>query len=175
MKLLCGLFLVLALIVISVPSYLAALQQSAPAAQKENAPKKAADEPAKKRNTMRQPGFLFLELDCHELSSHIDFFKAVAGFEVNQKDGNFVTLHSERGEILLNGVGGKAKEKPDRYQGPRVEIGIVVGDLDKAFAEAKKQTGWKIAAAIAKQSWGVRDFRVYSPEGYYIRVTEGPK
>jgi predicted enzyme related to lactoylglutathione lyase len=149
---------------------LTAAEQATPAQEKS----KEADIPSKKSERLRRPGFLFLELDCYDLTSHIDFFKTVTGFEVNQKVGNFVTLHSEVGEILLNGVGGKAKDKPDRYQGPRVEIGMVVGDLDKAFAEAKKHKGWTIAAGIVKQSWGVRDFRVYSPEGYYLRITEGP-
>lgn len=133
------------------------------------------DDPTKKNDGLRQPGFLFLELDCRDLASHIDFFKTVAGFDLNRKDGNFVILRSERGEILLNGVGGKAGEKPVRYQGPRVEIGIVVSDLDAAFAAAGKHEGWRIEGAIARQPWGVRDFRVYSPEGYYLRITEGPK
>ena len=91
------------------------------------------------------------------------------------RDGNFVILRSERGEILLNAKGGKPSEKPARYQGPRVEIGLVVGDLDKAFAAAKQRTGWTIEGRIARQPWGVRDFRVFSPEGYYLRITEGPK
>jgi hypothetical protein len=60
-------------------------------------------------------------------------------------------------------------------QGPRVEIGIVVEDLDKAFAAAQKHPAWTIADRIARQSWGVRDFRVWSPERYYLRITEGPR
>jgi predicted enzyme related to lactoylglutathione lyase len=136
---------------------------------------KEVDDPTKKNDRLRQPGFLFLEIDCHDLTSHIDFFKTVAGYELNRKDGNFVILRSERGEILLNGVKAPLKDKPARYQGPRVEIGIVVGDLDKSFAQTKTHKGWTIAANIVRQSWGVRDFRVYSPEGYYFRITEGPK
>jgi predicted enzyme related to lactoylglutathione lyase len=137
-------------------------------------PKPEVDDATKENDRLRRPGFLFLELDCHDLASHIAFFKAVTGYEVNRKDGNFVILRSERGEILLNGGGGAGK-KPARYQGPRVEIGLVVADLDKAFAEAKKLTDWSIAAGIVRQPWRARDFRVYSPEGYYLRITEGPK
>jgi len=65
-------------------------------------------------------------------------------------------------------------QAPTKVQGPRVEIGIVVDDLDKAFAAAQKHEGWTIASGIQKQPWGVRDFRVYSPERYYLRFTEGP-
>jgi len=52
--------------------------------------------------------------------------------------------------------------------------GTAVADLDESFEAAKKHAGWKIAASIARQSWGVRDFRVYSPEGCYLRFAEGP-
>lgn len=132
------------------------------------------NDPTKKGDRMRRPGFLFLELDCHDLASHVQFFEQVAGFELNRKDGNFLILRSPSGEILLNGVGGKAPENPPRYQGPRVEIGIVVANLDKAFEQAKLQKGWTIQSGIARQPWNARDFRVYSPERYYLRITEGP-
>jgi predicted enzyme related to lactoylglutathione lyase len=167
----CALVTLLALAAITHCGDLAA-RQSPPSSKGEDKPR-AADDGAKKSKQLRQPGFLFLELDCRDLADHISFFKDVAGFEVERKTGNFVVLLSARGEILLNGVGGEGK--PVRYQGPRVEIGIVVEDLDKAFEQAKNHKGWSIAAGIARQSWGVRDFRVYSPEGYYLRITEGPK
>jgi len=146
-----------------------------PPAKKNAAAREVVDDPTKKGDRLRQPGFLFLELDCHDVASHIQFFEQVAGFELNRKDGNFVILRSPSGEVLLNGVGGKAPENPLRYQGSRVEIGIVVADLDKAFEQAKQQKGWTIQSGIARQPWNARDFRVYSPERYYMRITEGPK
>jgi hypothetical protein len=133
-----------------------------------------------KGDRLRRPGFLFLELDCYDLAGAIDFFREVAGFEINRNDGAFVILRSERGELLLNrrgaapkdGVPGAPLNPP--VQGPRVEIGIVVEDLDKAFAAAQTHPGWTIADRIAHQPWGVRDFRVWSPERYYLRITERP-
>jgi hypothetical protein len=152
-----------------------ATTQQPPAGRDKDKTKKV-DSPMQKNDRLRQPGFLFLELDCYDLASHIEFFKTTCGFELNRKDGNFVILRSERGEILLNGVKAPPKDKQaPRIGGLRVEIGIVVADIDKSFAEAKKHPTWKIAAGVQRQSWGVRDYRVYSPEGYYIRITEGPK
>jgi hypothetical protein len=57
-----------------------------------------------------------------------------------------------------------------------VEIGLVVGDLDKAYAAAVvcNDKGWSISLGIGRRPWGVRDFRVLAPDGYYVRVTEGP-
>jgi hypothetical protein len=159
----------LALAGISLPGDLAGLQPP-PAKQSEDKAM-TLDDPTRKGDRLRRQGFLFVELDCRDLEDYLAFFKDVAGFEVNRRQGNFVILRSARSEILLNRVGGK----PVRYQGPRVEIGIVVDDLDKAFDQAKKRQAWTIAAGVARQPWGVRDFRVFSPEGYYLRITEGPK
>lgn len=131
------------------------------------------DDPTGKGDRLRRPGFLFIELNCRKLADHIAFFDAVAGFKINRQEGNFAILRSARGEILLNEVGGEGK--PVRYQGPRVEIGIVVDDVDVAITQAKRHESWEIAAPVARQPWGVRDFRVFSPEGYYLRITEGPK
>jgi hypothetical protein len=46
--------------------------------------------------------------------------------------------------------------------------------LDKTYAAAVKQKGWPISTGIVRRPWGVRDFRVLSPDGYYLRFTEGP-
>ncbi len=52
-----------------------------------------------------------------------------------------------------------------------VEVGLVVGDLDRAHAAAVK-SNWRVTGSIQKRPWGVRDFRVLSPDGYYLRFTE---
>jgi lactoylglutathione lyase len=138
------------------------------------------DSPTAPGDRLRQPGFLFLELDCRDVAGAIAFFRDVAGFEINRNDGNFVILRSKRGELLLNQLSSPPRPNPAgtpppaKVQGPRVEIGIVVEDLDKSFAAAQKHEGWAIAGGIQKQPWGVRDFRVYSPERYYLRFTEAP-
>jgi hypothetical protein len=57
-------------------------------------------------------------------------------------------------------------------RGYSVEVGLVVADLDQTFAAAGKFKDWKISSGIAKRPWGVRDLRVLSPDGYYLRFTE---
>jgi lactoylglutathione lyase len=135
-------------------------------------PKKeaAADESAvRKENRLRKPGFLFLELTVSDFAANIKFFEDVAGYKVVRKEENFAILQTEFGELLLNGTN-RVREKPAaRIAG--LEIGLVVGDLDQTFAAAK-EFDWRITSGIAKQPWGVRDFRVLSPDGYYLRFTE---
>jgi len=130
------------------------------------------DDPVEKPVTLRHPGFLFLELNVHDLPAHIDFFRQTAGFDVVQQHGNFVVMQSRLGELLLNGIDGKRDKLAPRL--PGVEIGIVVTDVDQAHAAAKA-SNWRITSEIVKQPWGVRDFRVLSPDGYYLRFTEGPE
>lgn len=164
---------------ISAATICSAQTESKPAAQ--NGASLEIDSPTAKGDRLRQAGFLFLELDCNDLAGAIAFFRDVAGFEINRNDGNFVILRSKRGELLLNQRSAAPKPTTSgapaipKVQGPRMEIGIVVDDLDKAFAAAQKHPDWVIADRIQHQSWGVRDFRVFSPEHYYFRITEGPR
>ena len=62
-----------------------------------------------------------------------------------------------------------------KFGGLGIEIGIVVADLDKAYAAALKfkDKGWPISTGIVRRPWGARDFRVLAPDGYYLRFTEG--
>lgn len=127
---------------------------------------------------MRQPGFIFVELFTQDLSGYTDFFQTVTEFKLNRKEETFVQLRSERSEILLNSTKDFSTGHPFRGKVPNrgevvvVEIGILVGDLDKAYAAVRKFKEWKIVAGITRQPWGPRDFRVLSPDGYYLRFTE---
>jgi uncharacterized glyoxalase superfamily protein PhnB len=55
-----------------------------------------------------------------------------------------------------------------------VEIVLEVDEVEGFFKRAKDQihnVGGQIQD-IANQPWGLRDFRVIDPDGYYVRVTE---
>jgi lactoylglutathione lyase len=128
----------------------------------------------RRHDRLRQPGFVFVELFTQDLPGYIDFFQTVAGFKLIRNEGTFVQLQSEHSEILLNSTKDHPflKEILDHRRALALELGIVVTDLDKAHAAARKFQGWKIVAGIVRQPWGPRDFRVLSPDGYYLRLTE---
>lgn len=100
---------------------------------------------------------------------------------MTRKQGRYAEMHSELAELLLLDPNELPRGHPfhgkltGTGQGLGVEIGLVVADLDKAFAAARKHEGWRISSGIALRPWGVRDFRVLSPDGYYLRFTEPPK
>lgn len=137
-----------------------------------------SEDPAKKvsATSLRQPGFLFLELTVENVADHVAFFGAVADYKPLEQDGKWAWLQSTRGDLMFNGTGGV----PGRGQpaGKRrvggVEIGIVVADLDKCLAAVTKfaDKGFRLAEGIARRPWGPRDFRVFTPDGYYLRFTE---
>lgn len=133
-------------------------------------PPAAKKKPAERaENDIRKPGFLFLELTVSDFEGNIKFLEDVAGYHVVRKEKNFVILQTELGEILLNGTGAISDNLANRV--PGLEVGLVVADIKATHAAAEK-TGWRITDRIQRQPWGVRDFRVLSPDGYYLRFTE---
>ena len=139
----------------------------------------ATEETAKKRE-LRQPGFIFLELGTQHVADYVNYFRTVVGFELIHQEQGYAELESNRAQLLLMDPRGWPKGHPfyekttGSGQGLGVEIGLVVADLDKSYAAAVKQKGWPISTGIVRRPWGVRDFRVLSPDGYYLRFTEGP-
>jgi hypothetical protein len=130
---------------------------------------------------LRRPGFVFLELGTKRIDEYIAFFQSVAEFRLSGRQGRFAWMNSERAELMfidpeLLPAGHPFHGKlTGEGQGLGVEIGLVVADLDRAFAAATTHQGWKISSGIMRRPWGVRDFRVLSPDGYYLRFTEPPK
>jgi len=131
-----------------------------------------------KKPTLRRPGFMFTELGTPRVDEYIDYFQAVAGYKVKHREAGYASLETEVAQLLL--IDPKMLPKghpfyeppPGDKRGYSVEIGLVVADLDATFAAATKFKDWKISAGIAKRPWGVRDFRVLTPDGYYLRFTE---
>lgn len=122
---------------------------------------------------LRKPGFLFLELRVRDIAKYPAFLRDVAGYKVVRSEPDFMMLQTDCGEILL-GLEPKPADPaaPRPKHGVGVEIGIVVGDIEKAHAAAANHEGWRIVSHVQMRPWGVRDFRVFSPDGYYVRVTE---
>jgi len=122
-----------------------------------------------------------MELATPRVEDYVAYFEAVADFKVTRRLPDYVDMRSDHAELTFLGPNVWGKGHPfngkitGSGQGIGIEIGVVVADLDKAYAEAVKlkDKGWPISAGIVKRPWGVRDFRVLAPEGYYFRFTEG--
>jgi uncharacterized glyoxalase superfamily protein PhnB len=50
------------------------------------------------------------------------------------------------------------------------EIILEVEDVETAYQQAR-ESGYRLWAPLQEQPWGLRDFRLRDPDGYYIRIT----
>jgi catechol 2,3-dioxygenase-like lactoylglutathione lyase family enzyme len=125
---------------------------------------------------MRQHGFVFVELYVENPAEYVRIFRDALGFFVARDEGDFVELQSARGIVLLNRFDDPDPGHPfehyreARPRGVGVEIGIVHDDVHAAWRAAKDLPGCTVSDVV-EQEWGLTDFRILTPHGYYLRVT----
>lgn len=136
--------------------------------------------PGGKDPELRKPGFAFMILYTRRIAEYELFLQNVAGFKVEKKGPHFTALRTESARLLLNDPDILAPDHPfyqkltGSGEGMGMEMCLVVADAVKACELAAKQPGWTIVAEAAVRPWGVRDFRVLSPDGHYLRISEPP-
>ena len=52
-----------------------------------------------------------------------------------------------------------------------VELVLEVDDVD-AEREQVAAAGWPVTQEVTSRPWGLRDFRLLDPDGYYWRITD---
>ena len=125
----------------------------------------------------RRDGVVFVELYVPDPPYYVRLFRDVLGFEVTRDEGDFVELRSSHAIVLLNRFDEPDPGHPfEHYRRERcgvgVEIGIVceAGRLPSVHAKARELDG-AVVTDLARQEWGMTDFRILTPQGYYLRVT----
>ena len=121
---------------------------------------------------------LRLELFVEDMGESVRFYRRALGFEVvREVRGDYASLRS--GDIML-GIGPIAK-LPDtggyftrsiasQRRGLGVEIVMEVDDLSAAHRRVLN-SGHTVFEPPQQRPWGLRDFRIVDPDGYYLRVT----
>jgi lactoylglutathione lyase len=119
--------------------------------------------------------YLRCELFHHDQDAAVDFYRDVLGFVVERDERNptgYVSMR--RGGVVLGLGPGPAMESTDaRRPLIGVELVLVVDDL-AAARENVVAHGWRLDEDIVARPWGLSDFRLLDPEGYYWRLTEEP-
>jgi catechol 2,3-dioxygenase-like lactoylglutathione lyase family enzyme len=118
---------------------------------------------------------LRFELFVRDVEASTGFFTQILGFSIHRSDGTYVELRCGGVTIGLAPASALPTTHPiraDRTErlGLGVEIVIETDDVDDAYRKAEA-SGYPIATALDARAWGLRDFRVVSPDGYYVRVT----
>lgn len=119
---------------------------------------------------------LRLELFVDDLVASLDFYTRVLGFAADEQHADgYLPLTRGTVYIALNRRAVLPEDHPiyisaqDR-PGGGIEIVLEEDDL-MAMYEHVKSVGWPLSADLMQQSWGLMDFRVLDPDGYYWRVT----
>ncbi len=121
---------------------------------------------------------LRLELFVEDMEASIAFYTRVLAFEIERYEpGDYASLR--RGTVVF-GLGPVAKlpEKggyfgrdiATRRRGLGVEIVLEVDDVE-GWRDRVAASGHPILEPLRDRPWGLRDFRITDPDGYYLRVT----
>src|SRR4051794_39020734 len=118
---------------------------------------------------------LRVELFPADLDATVVFYTEVLGFELERDD-----RAAEPGYVMLvrdeTRIGAAARPPvPDaaaRRPPTGVEVVLEVEDL-AAERERVRRAGWPVLEDITERPWGLADFRVLDPSGYFLRVTGG--
>jgi lactoylglutathione lyase len=130
-------------------------------------------------DTLRAEGFVFVELYVEEPAYYVRIFRDALGFDVTRDEGDFVELRTARAIVLLNKFDDPDAGHPfehyraERRRGLGVEIGVVTEKIHEAWSAAKAVEGCTVSDVVT-QEWGMTDFRILTPHGYYLRVTTPP-
>jgi predicted enzyme related to lactoylglutathione lyase len=121
---------------------------------------------------------LRLELFVQDMERSVNFYCRVLGFEILRSSSDYARLHN--GSVIL-GLGpiGKLAEQEGYFtrtqltvqeHGLGVEIVFEVKDV-RAMYEQVQTVGYAIFEPLQQQPWGLEDFRIVDPDGYYLRIT----
>ncbi len=120
---------------------------------------------------------LRLELFVADMQKSIDFYTGVLGFERMRGGPTYVPVRSGSVVIGLGPVANLPKphhfrpEVQQERRGLGTEIVLEVDDVQAFYLQVKQSGKARILSPLRKRPWGLTDFRIADPDGYYLRVT----
>jgi predicted enzyme related to lactoylglutathione lyase len=116
---------------------------------------------------------LQVEVFPTDLGRCVDFYVRVLRFEVvEDKRGDPAPYVSfRRGSARIGASPAWTTTDPSARAVPQgaevvLEVDDVAAERDHIVA-----SGWSLASNLRARPWGLEDFRLYDPDGYYIRIT----
>jgi predicted enzyme related to lactoylglutathione lyase len=116
---------------------------------------------------------LRIEIFPRDLDSFFDFYANVLRFSVDRDERHssppYVSVH--RGAVRIGATQSWIQTSPElRIPPSGTEIVLEVDDVE-AERDSIVSLGWPLEADLTVRPWGLRDFRVRDPDGYYLRFT----
>ncbi len=125
---------------------------------------------------MTSDASLRIELFVEDVERSAAFYELVLGFTRERATHGYVAIR--RGEVRI-GIGAAVNLPPQHYfdvvslrgrKGIGVEIVLEVDDVDAALRSVI-DAGTPVLTPLGERPWGLRDFRIADPDGYYLRIT----
>lgn len=112
------------------------------------------------------------EIFSDDLGATASFYTLVLGFTMVGDDRHNGYLSICRDQVQIGAAYRRGPhDRASRRPVTGVEIVIEVDDLDAEYARVTAAE-WPIEEDLIDRPWGLRDFRILDPNGYYYRITE---
>jgi catechol 2,3-dioxygenase-like lactoylglutathione lyase family enzyme len=108
-----------------------------------------------------------------DLDATVDFYVGVLGFAVlkDQRDDPAGYVYLGRGSVRVGALRSAAPDARAARRPPTgVELVLEVGDV-AAERDRVVAAGWPLDEDLQARPWGLTDFRILDPDGYYLRFT----
>ncbi|MBA2276489.1 MAG: VOC family protein [Chloroflexia bacterium] len=120
---------------------------------------------------------LRLELFVSGMDASIDFYRGVLGFELMRRESDYASLRSGGVTVGLGPIaklpledGYVTRSRLAEDRGAGVEIVFEVDDI-AAYRDRVGASGHPLLDDLQLRPWGLTDFRIADPDGYYLRIT----
>ena len=109
---------------------------------------------------------LRLEIFPADLDATVDFYMHVLRFRLtaDRRDQQDEYVSLQRCSVR---VGAARRVVPPAGVELVLEVDDVVAERDRVTA-----AGWPLAEDLQDRPWGLKDFRILDPAGYYLRITD---
>ena len=116
---------------------------------------------------------LRFEIFPPDLDAAVDFYSRVLGFSLtrDQRADPVAYVAMQRGSVR---VGAARRAGPDAQPERRPPTGVeLVLEVDDVAGERDRvaAAGWPLEEDLQDRPWGLTDFRILDPAGYYLRIT----
>ena len=117
---------------------------------------------------------LRFEIFPDDLDATVDFYMRVLGFRLtaDRRDQRDQYVSLQRGGVHVGAARSVVLDvRAARLPPAGVEL---VLEVDDVVAERDRVTaaGWPLAEDLQDRPWGMKDFRILDPAGYYLRITD---
>ena len=117
---------------------------------------------------------LRFEIFPADLDATADFYVKVLGFQLvcDERHMQSAYLSLQRDSVMI-GAAARAEVREHLHRRPPMGVELVL-EADDVDAELARVTasGWPVAEDLVERPWGLRDFRLLDPSGYYLRITQ---